>query len=404
LLGWAFDVFYQSPRQIGRLPINTAAKMTSFWFGMGLSFNLFILTHLGWEASSGFMQGFILEYMLSFDNLFVFHLVFSYYCTPEALVYRALYFGIAGAIVLRICFISLGYSLMNTGVYLVKFAFGAVLVYSGIKTAQDEEEDPDPGKNQFVAIVMKVLPISDHYDPQGHFFIDIEEHHLPQVDARDRAASMEGLLSTLSVDSESVLPRLESFEGSSLLNPRAAQAQSNLDTPRTDLRAPKRQKATLLLLVVIALWAVDLVFALDSVASKLASVNDIFLNVSSSAFAMMGLRSLYFVMESLVQTFHMLKYGISAVLVLIGLKMFFSVWFEISNSVTFVLMLLICALSAASSYWLPSVRDSCRGQEEDETLETPSPEGVTLTLAPQEDLEPMTPSRPVPLPVDFDKD
>ncbi|CAJ1428343.1 unnamed protein product [Effrenium voratum] len=62
------------------------------------------------------------------------------------------------------------------------------------------------------------------------------------------------------------------------------------------------------------------------------------------------------------------------------------------------------ALSAASSYWLPSVRDSCRGQEEDETLETPSPEGVTLTLAPQEDLEPMTPSRPVPLPVDFDKD
>lgn len=64
-------------------------------------------------------------------------------------------------------------------------------------------------------------------------------------------------------------------------------------------------RVSVLRLVVVALWAVDLVFAMDSVASKLASVNDIFLNASSSAFAMLGLRSLYFVMESLVQSFHM---------------------------------------------------------------------------------------------------
>merc|ERR1719436_853687 len=87
-----------------------------------------------------------------------------------------------------------------------------------------------------------------------------------------------------------------------------------------------RRKASLLLLVVIAVWVVDLVFAVDSVASKLASVSDVFLNCSSSAFAMLSLRSLYFVMESLTHTFETLKYGISAVLILIGLKLILAGW------------------------------------------------------------------------------
>eukprot|EP00913_Durusdinium_trenchii_P022635 g21258.t1 len=207
-------------------------------------------------------------------------------------------------------------------------------------------------------MVTKVLPISDHYEPGGNFFLDEErsgtdgcdkESLKGEIDARDRRESLDGLLSTQSIDSDNAganLPRLESFEGSSLLEPGGAVvpagAAGGADPDRggtaafvargVDGRGARKPKASLLLLVVIALWIVDLVFAMDSVASKLATVNDLYLNVASAAFAMMGLRSLYFLMESLVQSFHMLKYGIAAILVLIGLKMVFSVWFEISNS------------------------------------------------------------------------
>lgn len=98
---------------------------------------------------------------------------------------------------------------------------------------------------------------------------------------------------------------------------------------------------------------------MDSVASKLASVNDTFLNCSSSAFAMFSLRSLYFVMESLTQMFQMLRYGIAAILVLIGLKLIFSGWLAMSNSVCFAVILGICVASVASSYWMPRFRENC---------------------------------------------
>merc|ERR1719335_1864683 len=97
-----------------------------------------------------------------------------------------------------------------------------------------------------------------------------------------------------------------------------------------------RRKASLLLLVVIAVLVVDLVFAVDSVASKLASVNDVFLNCSSSAFAMLSLRSMYFVMDSLTRTFQTLKYGIAVILVLMGLKFVFAGFVSVSSTVCFV--------------------------------------------------------------------
>lgn len=424
LLG--FDAVYLAPVHVQRMPNQIANKMSGFWLSIGLAFSCWIWMRSGWDNASGFLQGFFLEYMLSFDNLFVFHMIFVHYCTPDALLYRALYFGIAGAIVLRILMISVGYSLVNTGVYLVKVCFGIALIYSGYKSAvMEHEEDPDVAKtNQCASIMTKVLPISDHYEPRGHFFMDVEDRgdgpsemffdRARQIEPRDRSNSLDGLLSTPSIDSESAvanLPRLESFEGSSLLRDAPSREVTASRPAAVPAAAPRpdrrhfRVKASLLLLVVIALWGVDLVFAMDSVASKLASVNDIFLNVSSSAFALLGLRPLYFVMENMVQSFHMLKYGIAAILVLIGLKMVLSVWFNISNSATFVLILLICGTSMASSYWLPAVRQSCTAfAAEEDVLET-VPEGEETTAFEQaEELEPMTPSRPVALPVNFNED
>ncbi|CAK0869563.1 unnamed protein product, partial [Prorocentrum cordatum] len=123
--------------------------------------------------------------------------------------------------------------------------------------------------------------------------------------------------------------------------------------------SPDHGKASLLFLVVVAVMLVDIAFAVDSVASKIASVNDVFLNCSSSAFAMLSLRSLYFVVESLTRTFQMLKYGVAAILILIGLKLIFAGVIPVSNEACFAAVLGILVASVASSYWVPQFRGSC---------------------------------------------
>mmetsp|Transcript_60559 Transcript_60559/g.131247 ORF Transcript_60559/g.131247 Transcript_60559/m.131247 type:complete len:441 (-) Transcript_60559:50-1372(-) len=347
--------FLHKPLSTGRVVFGTAVKLTLFWVMMGLLFNLFILGYFGWDSSLSFLEGYFLEYMLSFDNLFVFHLVFSYYCTPEALLYRALYFGIAGAIVLRFVFLFVGWIFMTSGLYIVKVALGGILIWSGIKSAKDsdDEESRNPTKNMFVAWVTKHLPVSDNYEPHGHFFMSVMEE--PPA----AAANM------------SSLPRLESFEGSSLLEPSRGGLQRDASmegwpsrTPDDSfevMRKPARvtKKASLLLIVVATVWMVDLVFAVDSVASKLGSIDDFFLNFSSAAFAMLSLRPLYFVMESLIETFQMLRYGIAAILILIGLKLIFGFMISLSSSVCFAIICAICAASIASSYWMPRFRENC---------------------------------------------
>mmetsp|Transcript_97612 Transcript_97612/g.248018 ORF Transcript_97612/g.248018 Transcript_97612/m.248018 type:complete len:506 (-) Transcript_97612:50-1567(-) len=413
----AVDVtLLQTPLSAGRMSFQTAVKLTGFWVAAGLIFNLWVWSFLGLDAGVGFLQGFLLEYMLSFDNLFVFHLVFAYYCTPEALLYRALYFGIAGAIVLRVVFLAVGWTFMNSGVYFFKFVFGAILVWSGVRSANDldDEGTADPTNNRCIAWVTKNLPVSDNYEPHGHFFITVAEVECrppvrsASVGSWDEETSVlegsslrgpsgaafatdgmgSGVDAPTTIDPMSGgLPRLESFEGSSLLDPNRNEADSLLDPSRNGgsssrgppggewparqgsadfevagvMRKPARlkRKASLLLLVVIAVWVVDLVFAVDSVASKLASVSDVFLNCSSSAFAMLSLRSLYFIMESLTRTFQMLKYGISAILVLIGLKLVFSGWVDVPNGLTFVVILGIIAASVASSMWMPRLQETC---------------------------------------------
>lgn len=361
------------------MSLDVATKLTVLWFLTGLCFNIFVWTHLGWNASVGFLQGFFLEYMMSFDNLFVFHLVFSHYCTPEALVYQALHFGIAGAVLLRVLFLAIGSVSLSSGLYLFKFLFGAVLIYSGIRTAMDEDEAMDTAANPFVAWISGYFPVSDRYDMDGHFFLNEEAILSPEKEeASSRAASMQGLLSAaecretaddVSMAAFSGLPRLESFEGSSLLvHPSQAEtpARPGGDPSRNvagrvhsvdAVRQPRvQQKASLLLLVVVTIWVVDLAFAVDSVASKLASVSNFFLNCTSSAFAMMSLRSMYFLMESLAKTLHMLKHGIAASLVLIGFKLLFSYWINLPESVCFILIILIMIASIVLSLMMPDLR------------------------------------------------
>mmetsp|Transcript_67937 Transcript_67937/g.190275 ORF Transcript_67937/g.190275 Transcript_67937/m.190275 type:complete len:505 (+) Transcript_67937:84-1598(+) len=377
------------------LTMGRAIMFTVFWVLCAAAFCGWVYWYYGQNQAFMWMSGYMLEWMLSFDNLFVFHLVFAYYCTPEALLYRALYFGIAGAIVFRVLFLAVGFTFMSSGVYLFKFVCGAVLVWSGVRSANDlnDEDTGDPTNNKFIAWVTRNLPVSDTYEPHGHFFVDVLEVDLGASSdpadggLDDEAGGVDGRRGSIDSLSETplvgaaiapgALPRLESFEGNSLLDSHRAPARSGAGALPSGgapssrglsphgveaLRQPTRprKKASLLLLVVVAVWGVDLIFAVDSVASKLASVSDIFLNCASSAFTMMGLRSLYFVMESLAQTFENIKHGISAILIFIGLKLVASVWHEISNGVCFAIILGILAASIASSYWSLRLHEDCQ--------------------------------------------
>merc|ERR1719460_1241062 len=116
---------------------------------MAASFCVWISYSRGTNSGYMWMSGYMLEWMLSFDNLFVFHLIFSVYGTPDNLKHRPLYLGILGAVVFRLAFIFIGEYLMHAMTFM-HFVFGAFLVYTGYKTLGEDDEDEDPTQNAVV--------------------------------------------------------------------------------------------------------------------------------------------------------------------------------------------------------------------------------------------------------------
>merc|ERR1719460_1011377 len=114
-----------------------------FWVFCAFLFCGFVCIRYNSNASFNWMSGYLLEWMLSFDNLFVFHLIFSIYSTPDHLKHRPLYLGICGAVFFRLAFIFIGEYLMHS-MFLMHFVFGAFLIYSGITTITSDDEDDDP--------------------------------------------------------------------------------------------------------------------------------------------------------------------------------------------------------------------------------------------------------------------
>merc|ERR1719218_501375 len=122
-------------------------------------------------AAYMWMSGYMLEWMLSFDNLFVFHLIFSVYGCPDKLKHRPLYLGIMGAVVFRLAFIFIGEYLMHAMTFM-HFVFGAFLVYTGIQTVTADEEDEDPSQQPLVLWLQTRVPLVPLYDKNGSFFVN----------------------------------------------------------------------------------------------------------------------------------------------------------------------------------------------------------------------------------------
>ncbi len=205
-------------------------------------------------AALEFLTGYVIEYSLSIDNIFVFVLVFSYFGIPAKYKHRVLFYGILGALVFRAIFIVLGSALMQF--HWVIYLFGGFLIITGIKMMFGGHEEIEPEKNLLLRIFRRAMPV-DHTIDGKSFFKKIHE----------------------------------------------------------------RWYATPLFVALLFLEATDIIFAVDSVPAIFAVTTEPLIVFTSNIFAILGLRSMYFMLAGVIYKFHLIKYGLAVVLVFVGLKM-----------------------------------------------------------------------------------
>jgi tellurite resistance protein TerC len=236
----------------------TAREATTWclvWVALALVFNAGIYIWLGSEKALEFFTGYLIEYSLSVDNIFVFILIFSYFAVSKTYQYRVLFWGILGALVMRGVFIWTG-ALLLQHFHWVIYLFGAFLVFTGIKMLIKAEISVHPEDNPVIKILRRLMPLTSQYEGQS-FFVK-----------RDR-----------------------------------------------------KWAATPLLVVLLVVESTDLIFAVDSVPAIFAVSRDPFIVYTSNVFAILGLRSLYFLLAGVMDLFVYLRYGLGFVLGFVGIKM-----------------------------------------------------------------------------------
>ena len=245
-------------RKVAEIRTKDSLIWTAVWITLAFVFNAGIYFGLGKEPALQFLTGYLIEYSLSIDNIFVFLLIFSYFKIPPRHQHKVLFWGIFGAFLMRALFIALGIQLIHQFHWMI-YVFGAFLVVTGIKMAFEKDKKIDPSKNPIIRIFKRWMPVAEHYTGD-HFFT----------------------------------------------------------------RREGKLMATSLFVALLVVEVSDIIFAIDSIPAILAVTTDPFIVYTSNAFAILGLRSLYFVLAKFMEFFHHLHYGLSAILSFVGLKMIFA--------------------------------------------------------------------------------
>lgn len=257
------------------------------WICLALIFAGIVFWYQGSQRGLEFVTGYLIELSLSVDNLFVFLLIFSYFKVPAKYQHRVLFWGVMGALVMRLTMIFVGAALINRFHWII-YIFGAFLVYTGIRMFRQEDTDIQPEENVVVRLVTRYIPLTRTYEGE-HFFT----------------------------------------------------------------RVDGKASGTLLLLVLVIVEVTDLVFAVDSIPAIFAITTNTFIVYTSNVFAILGLRSMYFLLAGVVEKFHYLKMGLAIVLTFIGAKMLVvavGIHIPIWISLVFVAVVLLGSV-AASLIW-----------------------------------------------------
>ncbi len=279
---------------------------TVVWIGLAMTFSGVIYYYIDFENFARFQSAYWIEKALSVDNLFVFILVFTFFKVPKELHHRVLFWGIIGALVFRAIFIFAGVELINhtylpafelfgqqVEINVVLTIFGAFLLVSGIKSwfaKDDHDAEQDLSKNFAVRMVHKFFKVSEEYDGEKFF------------------------------------------------------------TVKNGIKM-----ATPLFVALMVIEFTDLVFAVDSIPAIFAiAPDDPFILYTSNIFAILGLRSLYFLLANFMDKFSKLKYGLAIILAFIGVKMIISPFVHVDSMVSLAVIGSILSLSVVLSLLFPS--------------------------------------------------
>ena len=252
LLALDLGVFHRTSHAVS---MREAALWTMVWVGLALLFNASVFVFGGADDGLAFTAGYLVELALSVDNLFVIALIFASFAVPPAYQHRVLFWGILGALLMRLAFILLGAALLNTFHWLI-YVFGAFLIFTGARMLIARSQHADPRGNRALRVLRWAIPVTDEFHGQSF-----------------------------------------------------------------SVRRAGKRMATPLLAVLVLVEVTDLIFALDSVPAIFAITDKPFIVYSSNVFAILGLRSLYFLLAGMLGMFRFLNVGLGIVLVFVGAKM-----------------------------------------------------------------------------------
>jgi tellurite resistance protein TerC len=292
LLALAVDLF--TDRAHDRISLPSAIRRSLVWIGLSLAFNALVWWWQGTDQAVDFFTGYLIEYSLSVDNIFVFGIIFAYFRVPPRYEHRVLIWGILGALMMRATMIGLGVALVAR-FHFVLYLFGAFLVVTGFRMLIGKAQQIDLENNFVLRVVRRLVPVTSDY--HGPKFIAL-------------------------------------VAGRRMLTPLA--------------------------LVVIVIETMDLVFAVDSIPAVLAITRDTFIVYTSNICAILGLRSLYFLLANLVTRFIYLRIGLAIILCFVGLKMLVEWWFRIPSWLSLIVIIIVLIITTVASL-LATRPDSTRG-------------------------------------------
>lgn len=296
-------------RKSHEVSFKEAAVWSVVWVALALIFNTLFYAYtsskygaeIAGNSAFEFLTGYVLEYTLSIDNIFVFILVFQYFAIPPEYKHRVLFFGILGALIFRAVFIALGSALLQF--HWVIYLFGGFLILTGIKMFLSGSEEIHPERNPIIRLFQRFVPVTHNIDGKSFFILKDGVRH-----------------------------------------------------------------ATPLFIALLLLEMTDIVFAVDSVPAIFGITSEPFIVFTSNIFAILGLRSMYFMLAGVITRFYLLHYGLGFVLAFVGLKM---VWLnDLYNGkfpITWSLVIIAAAIaiSVVASILKPQPEEASAAQLND---------------------------------------
>jgi tellurite resistance protein TerC len=263
--------------------LRRAAIETVAWVAIGVTFGVVVLASFGGTAGGEWFSGYLIEYSLSIDNVFVWALILAYFQIPAQYQRRVLFWGVFGALVLRAGFIFAGVALIARFEWML-FIFGGFLLYTAGKLLFSNDAAVDPSQSRFLKVVHRFVPTTLELHGQKMF-----------------------------------------------------------------VRMAGKRFATPLFAVLLLVEATDVLFAVDSVPAVLAVSKEQFIVFTSNAFAIMGLRSLYFMLADMHARFAYLQQGLAIILAFVGIKMIISRWYHIATPVSLLVIVVVLTTSVMLS-------------------------------------------------------